>query len=222
MLHFEQQTWAKGFSRLAGVDEAGRGPLAGPVVAAAIYIEPDFLRAEAHGLLAGLTDSKQLSDSRRRHFMEVFRSSPTCTFAVARVDPPEIDRINILQATHQAMRNALLDLKPPPDHALVDGRAPSALPCAFTAIIHGDARSLLIAAASIVAKVARDDIMLELDREYPQYGFARHKGYGTKAHLAALRRHGPCPWHRRSFRPVRQWRGIPRQLTMRVPPAAPE
>ena len=204
LLEHERQAWAAGARRLAGVDEAGRGPLAGPVIAAAVVVERDRLEAEAEGLFKGLTDSKKLSRARREHFFGVLQSAPFVHMGVGCADVGEIDSLNILNATHLAMARALQALDPPPDHALVDGLAVKGLPCSSTPIVRGDALSLSISAASVIAKVARDRIMLELDRQYPQYGFARHMGYGTAEHMEALRRHGPAPCHRRSFAPVSQ------------------
>ncbi len=205
MLAFEQDAWEKGRRRLAGVDEAGRGPLAGPVVAAALIFDRDFLIAEQFGLLRGIDDSKRLSALQRERFYKLLTGSPHVAWAVGQADPLEIDRINILRATHQAMARALAALPaPPPDFALVDGLPVPGLPCPSLAIVQGDARSLSIAAASIVAKVTRDRIMSAFDLQYPLYGFARHKGYGTSEHTRALLAHGPCPIHRRSFRPVQE------------------
>lgn len=203
-LEFEQRLWQAGFTRLAGVDEAGRGPLAGPVVAAAVWMAPDFLEREAAGLLAGLDDSKKLTERRREHFLAVFASRPEIALSAGSAEQGEIDAVNILNATHLAMSRAVSGLVPAPDHVLVDGRAVPGLPCGSTPIVRGDARSLLIAAASVVAKVTRDRHMVELDRIYPRYGFASHKGYGSQAHIRALFEYGPCPEHRRSFRPVRE------------------
>lgn len=204
MLHFERQAWAAGRARLAGVDEAGRGPLAGPVVACAVCFDPSFLQAEEHGILAGLTDSKRLSKARREHFHGVLTQSASVCFALGQAEVDEIDRLNILRATHLAMARALQKLEPAPDFVLVDGLPVPGLPHPSEAIVGGDGLSLSIAAASVIAKVTRDRIMVELDREFPAYGFADHKGYGTKEHLEALRKHGPCTCHRRSFAPVSQ------------------
>jgi len=204
LLRFERQAWAAGRRRRAGVYEAGRGPLAGPVVAAALVFDPDFLQQEVHGRLAGLNDSKQLSAATRERFFALLTAQPEVDYAVGICSVAEIDDLNILRATHQAMVRALRALPRLPDLALVDGLPVPGLPCPAQAIVAGDAQSLSIAAASIIAKVTRDRIMAELDRQYPHYGFARHKGYGTRAHLDALRRHGPCPCHRKSFAPVRQ------------------
>jgi len=203
MLEHEQACWSRGISRVAGVDEAGRGPLAGPVVAAAVIIETDFLQREQHGLLGHLNDSKKITARRRDLFFDLLTSSEQVICAVSIVAAERIDTVNILRATHLAMAEALQQLQPPPDIALIDGLPVPGLPCASEAIVGGDGRSLSIAAASIIAKVTRDRLMRQLDARYPQYGFAQHKGYGTAAHLAALREHGPCPEHRRSFAPVR-------------------
>lgn len=202
MLQFERQLWDQGFARLAGVDEAGRGPLAGPVVAAALVFDRAFLEAEQFGRLQGVTDSKALTESQREEFYLLLSAHCPVSIGVGMAEVAEIDSINILRATHLAMARALQALSPPADFALVDGLPVSGLPCPSRAIVKGDARSLSIAAASIVAKVTRDRIMQQLDREYPHYGFARHKGYGTRTHMEALLEYGPSPVHRRSFRPV--------------------
>ena len=204
MLRFEQEAWAGGFLRVAGVDEAGRGPLAGPVVAAAVVFDRDFLEAEAEKSLAGLDDSKKLPASRREFFFALLSACPHAQIGVASASVEEIDSLNILRATHLAMARALGQLQPPPDLALVDGLPVKGLPVPHRAIVGGDAASLSIAAASVMAKVTRDRLMVEMAARYPAYGFERHKGYGTKAHLDALRRHGPCPAHRKSFAPVAQ------------------
>lgn len=204
MLQFERQAWGQGHRRLAGVDEAGRGPLAGPVVAAALAFDRDFLEDEQYGLLKGVNDSKRLSATQREDLYVFLAGSARVSFAVGVASVREIDDRNILRATHLAMSRALAGLTPACDFALVDGLPVPGLPCASLAIIEGDARSLSIAAASIIAKVTRDRMMVDLDRVYPQYGFSRHKGYGTRAHLQALLNYGPCPEHRRSFRPIRE------------------
>jgi ribonuclease HII len=190
--------------RVAGVDEAGRGPLAGPVFAAAVVFEKDFLEAEATKSLAGLDDSKKLSASRREFFCALLSACPHVQIGIASASVEEIDALNILRATHLAMARAVAQLQPPPELALVDGLPVKGLPVPHRAIVGGDATSLSIAAASVMAKVTRDRLMVELAAQYPAYGFERHKGYGTKAHLEALHRHGPCPAHRRSFAPVAQ------------------
>ena len=203
MLLHERALWdADPALLLAGIDEAGRGPLAGPVVAAAVAMRAGTAESLCDGALRGLTDSKRLTAARRAHFCALLNELPGVAVGVGVVDPAEIDQINILNATWQAMRLATLALPFLPGHALVDGLPVKGLPCASTALVKGDAKSLLIAAASVVAKVTRDRMMLELDAAHPEYGFAKHKGYGTAAHIRALRLHGPCPEHRRSFRPV--------------------
>ena len=204
MLDFESGVWSGAQSAVvAGVDEAGRGPLAGPVAAAAVSIPREFARELLDGPLAGLTDSKQLTERERERFHDILCSLGCISIGYAEASAREIDQMNILRATHLAMRRALEALPLPPAHALVDGLPPTGLPCPFTAIVKGDARSLLIAAASVVAKVRRDRRLAAMDALYPGYGFAVHKGYGTRAHLAALRRLGPCPEHRMTFAPVR-------------------
>ncbi len=208
MLQFERQAWEQGAVRLAGVDEAGRGPLAGPVVAAAVVFDRAFLEAEQHGLLRNVNDSKTLTASQRESAFLLLTGRCPIELGVGMADVAEIDSLNILRATHLAMARALSALCPLPDMALVDGLPVQGLPCRSQAIVDGDARSLVIAAASIVAKVTRDRMMQDLDRQYPVYGFAQHKGYGTRAHMQALLEHGPCPAHRRSFRPVQDALGI--------------
>lgn len=173
-------------------------------MAAAVVFHRDFLEAEAANSLRGLTDSKQLTPRQRDRFFEQLTSNPAVSFAVGCSEVAEIDSLNILRATHAAMARALSLLSPPSDFALVDGLPVPGLPCESQAIVRGDASSLSIAAASVIAKVTRDRLMVELDRQFPGYGFARHKGYGTEAHLDALRRLGPSPCHRRSFAPVLQ------------------
>jgi ribonuclease HII len=191
----EAELAARGFAKIAGVDEAGRGPLAGPVVAAAVILPPDF-RAE------GLNDSKKLTPAARRRLFATLTTTREVVFGLGRAEVEEIDQLNILRATHLAMRRAVDALAVRPDHLLIDGLPVPSLPIASTALVRGDALSLSIAAASILAKVSRDEAMEALDREYPAYEFARHKGYGTALHLKALAKYGPCPAHRRSFAPV--------------------
>lgn len=210
MLGFEQKCWARGLVRLAGVDEVGRGPLAGPVVAAAVVLERGFVEREQNALLAGMTDSKKLSAAQRERFAGRLRESPHVHVGIGTASVEEIDRLNILQATHRAMVRAVNALLQRPDFVLVDGRSAPVFPCEAEAIVGGDGRSLSIAAASIVAKVYRDEYMRAQDRLYPQYGFARHKGYGSRAHMQALFRYGPCPLHRRTFRPVGEAEAIQR------------
>ncbi len=203
MLDIERHLWAKGYLRLAGVDEAGRGPLAGPVVAAAVVFPSGFLEQEEKGLFADLTDSKQLSGQERVRFFDILTASPLVEIGIGFGEVREIDEINILRSTHRAMARAIMDLPAPPDHAIVDGLPVPDLPCPSSAIIKGDSKSLSIAAASVIAKVTRDRWMCELDRRHPEYGFSRHKGYGTAAHFQALLKHGSTEHHRKSFRPVR-------------------
>ena len=204
MLRFEQEAWTGGLLHVAGVDEAGRGPLAGPVVAAAVAFAKDFLEAEAERSLAGLDDSKKLPAARREFFHALLSACPHARIGVASASVEEIDSLNILRATHLAMARAVAQLAPLPDLALVDGLPVRGLPVPHRAIVGGDAASLSIAAASVMAKVTRDRLMVELAAQFPAYGFERHKGYGTREHLEALRRHGPCPAHRKSFAPVAQ------------------
>lgn len=204
MLQFERQYWDSGLVRVAGVDEAGRGPIAGPVVAGAVVLDCSFAESEEHGLLKGLTDSKKLSETRRDYFFSLLLESPYVEIGVGSADIGEIDDINILRATHVAMSRAINNLPALPHHVLVDGLSVKGLPCPSTAIVGGDSRSLSIAAASIIAKVVRDSYMKKLDLIYPEYGFAKHKGYGSKFHIQALLEHGPAPVHRRTFRPVRE------------------
>lgn len=182
--------------RIAGVDEAGRGPLAGPVAVAAVILDPARP-------IAGLGDSKALSEARRDALEPLIRER-ALAWHVEMVSAAEIDRLNILRATLEGMARALRALSPGADHALIDGnRLPPGLPCPAEALVKGDAREPAIMAASILAKVARDRWMCELDARHPGYGFALHKGYPTPAHLENLRRLGPCAEHRRSFAPVR-------------------
>ena len=192
------QTVARGMAEhelIAGVDEAGRGPLAGPVVAAAVVLDP---RAP----IDGLRDSKQLTAPGRERLAALIRER-AYAWSLGRADAGDIDRINILQATLLAMMRAVAGLPTCPDRVLVDGLHCPRLPCSVEAVVGGDRHFASISAASILAKVTRDAEMVELDNHYPQFGFRRHKGYPTREHREALRRHGPCPFHRRSFAPVR-------------------
>jgi ribonuclease HII len=209
---FESALWRSGCLRVAGVDEAGRGPLAGPVVAAAVVLPPAWLESGLPPALQGLNDSKQLTEARREAFYAVLTQSPQVHFAIAEADPATIDRINILQATHRAMNQALAQLAPPPGHALVDGTRVKTLRFPQTALVKGDARSYSIAAASVLAKVTRDRQAAAWQQQWPEYGFAEHKGYGTPQHLAAIRQHGPCPIHRRSFAPLKPAQSAQPQL----------
>ena len=203
----EEEGYARGFSCIAGLDEVGRGPLAGPVVAAAVVLPRGF----SHD---GIKDSKLLTAKQRKKLALVIRAQ-TESWGIGVVEVEEIDRINILKASLLAMAKAFAALRQRPDYLLIDGNQQipaemlrishpsSSAPPQQKTIVKGDRLCLSIAAASILAKVARDEMMVELDKHYPQYGFAGHKGYGSAAHLEALRRFGPSPVHRRSFRPVR-------------------
>lgn len=192
----EREAWRLGYRIVAGVDEAGRGPLAGPVVAAAVILPCDFDPT-------GIDDSKKLAPFERDCAYERIMQECHCA-AVGVIEPSTIDRVNILQATRLAMIQALQNLDITPELVLLDGLKMPGFPLPCKAIVRGDACSVSIAAASVVAKVTRDRIMLELDRKYPQYGFARHKGYGAPEHLEAIQRFGPCPEHRFSFSPIRK------------------
>jgi ribonuclease HII len=185
----------KGYTSIAGLDEAGRGPWAGPVVAAAVILPKDLL-------IEGLNDSKKLTPIKREKLFEIITKKAS-GIGVGIVDNNSIDELNILQATHKAMNIALSRLGNDYDIVLVDGLPVSTITGKQEAIIQGDGKSASIAAASVIAKVTRDRIMNDFSESYPQFGFSRHKGYGTKEHLAALKKYGPCPLHRRSFSPVK-------------------
>lgn len=191
-LRFEKQLRAGGVQIIAGIDEAGRGPLAGPVVAAAVILPEKFRHKR-------LNDSKQLQPHIREEIYTELTQRADVLWAVATICHEEIDRINILQATYQAMRQAVAGLPVAPEHCLIDGRRVPRFEWPHTAIVDGDCKSLSIAAASVIAKVTRDRIMVEMDGPYPMYEFARHKGYATQLHLERLAQHGPCAIHRRSF-----------------------
>lgn len=191
MWEIEQSWMEKGYESICGVDEAGRGPLAGPVCAAAVILPPNLE-------LPGLDDSKKLSDKRRRELFPLIKEK-AIAYGIAFADHDEIDEINILQATYLAMQRALDQLSVKPQLALIDGNRAKDFGVPVQTVIHGDSLSASIAAASILAKVTRDNYMLEMAEEYPQYGFDVHKGYGTKAHYAALTEYGACPIHRQSF-----------------------
>jgi ribonuclease HII len=186
---------AAGYSKVAGVDEAGRGPLAGPVVAGAVILPRDF----QHRVL---NDSKLLTPAVREELYRELTGNPPVTWAVGSASVEEIDRFNILAATWQAMYRALAALAVQPDHVLIDGLPVPPIKIPQTAIVGGDGRSFSIAAASVLAKVTRDRWMTELHQQFPQYNFAQHKGYGTPEHCAALDKFGPCPIHRKTFAPV--------------------
>ncbi len=190
---FESNAFALGHALICGIDEAGRGPWAGPVVASAVILDP-------RNIPQGLNDSKKLNETKREAlYNPIMQSSQV---GVGIVSASEIDDINILQATFLAMQRAFDHLKTKPDLALIDGNKSPKLICKTQTIIGGDAKSLSIAAASIISKVTRDRIMHQHDQTYPLYGFAKHKGYGTAAHAAALNLHGPCAEHRKSFKPI--------------------
>jgi len=200
VLLYEKEAWASGFLRLAGIDEAGRGPLAGPVVAAAVIFDPEYIKMELATTFGRLTDSKAMTEARREEYFELLTCSEFAAIGIGIIDAVEIDQINILKATHKAMALAAKQVNP--QFALVDGLPVKGLPCESKSIVKGDALSISISAASIIAKVTRDRIMLELDVRYPEYGFSRHKGYGTKQHLEALKKYGSTRIHRQTFRPV--------------------
>ncbi len=201
MLTYERQAYLEGFELLAGIDEVGRGPLAGPVVAAAVILPPDINDETVRKELSGIKDSKKLSPPQRRRAYHLIQKK-AIGIGIGVVDEKTIDEINILQATYRAMRQALANLTPCPGYLLIDGIHIPGINLPQHAIKKGDSLSLSIAAASIIAKVTRDDWMEQLHELYPAYNFASHKGYGTREHLKAIEKHGPCPIHRRSFRGV--------------------
>jgi len=194
-IDFERQAVSDGFKYIAGVDEVGRGCLAGAVVAAAVILDL------SKPLPAGLNDSKKLSEKKRRLIEAEIREN-ALAFSIAQIEAEEIDRINILQATKKAMRIAVENLQPKADFLLIDAIQLKEIPLPQKAIIKGDAISASIAAASVIAKTYRDNLMREFDKIYPEYSFAKHVGYGTKAHFEAIRQHGACPLHRKTFRGV--------------------
>jgi len=194
-LELENELWSTGLRRVAGLDEAGRGPLAGPVAAAAVLL-PEGYR------LAGLDDSKKLTAARREKVFEALLEDDRVEWGLAYAEVEEIEEVNILRATHAAMARAVGTLRVAADFCLIDGLNVPGFPLPSRGVVKGDGISLSIAAASVIAKVSRDRRMLGYAEEFPEYGFERHKGYGTKVHLEALRRHGPCAIHRRTFQPV--------------------
>lgn len=197
MYQFEENALIDGFHYIAGIDEAGRGPLAGPVVAASVIL--DFNQR-----IVGLNDSKKLTPAKRDALYELIKKQ-AISIGIGSASPELIDEINILQATRRAMLDAVRNLQIKPDILLIDGITPIESSLQQRTIKQGDARSASIAAASIVAKVTRDRLMMEYDKQYPHYGFARHKGYGSALHLAALSEHGPCPIHRKTFAGVKEF-----------------
>ena len=194
-LSFEIARQSSGAACVAGIDEAGRGPLAGPVSAAAVILPKGF----KHDLL---DDSKKLTEKRRELLYEELTSHDDIMWSLSYAEVEEIEKINILKATHAAMGRAAMSLAQLPDFCLIDGLPVPNFPLPSEGIVKGDGKSLSIAAASIIAKVSRDRLMLEYAGQYPEYGFERHKGYGTKLHMEALREHGPCPIHRKTFAPI--------------------
>lgn len=192
ILNFESKLWRKGKNNIAGIDEAGRGPLAGPVVAAAVVFPQKYF-------FEGIKDSKKLSEKKRVEIFDIIKSN-TLSIGIGIIPHYIIDEINILSATFKAMHMAIEQLNPIPDHLLVDGPHFAEMNIPATKIIDGDAKCFTIAAASIIAKVTRDKLMMEYDELYPQYGFAKHKGYGTKEHLEAIKKFGLCEIHRKSFK----------------------
>lgn len=194
---FEEQLTSKGFKAVAGIDEAGRGPLAGPVVAASCILPPDTL-------FDALNDSKKLTPKQREILFQKLTTNPGVIFGIGKASAKEIDKINILQATFLAMQRAVDAMEHLPDYLLIDGNRSPLFSIPRETIIGGDGISLSIAAASILAKVTRDRIMIEMDEKWPEYGFKKHKGYGTKIHMEALKKWGPCPEHRMGFSPVRE------------------
>ena len=191
MWEIENSLYSNGFKVICGVDEAGRGPLAGPVCAAAVIL-PKGLE------IPGLTDSKKLTDKKRRELFPVIQEQ-AIAYGIGWATQQEIDEINILQATFLAMQRAIDQLEGKADLALIDGNREKDFGLPIMTVVKGDSLSANIAAASVLAKVSRDDLMVNMAQEYPEYGFEIHKGYGTKVHYAALREHGPCPIHRMSF-----------------------
>lgn len=196
MFKYENEVWSMGFKLIAGVDEAGRGPLAGPVVAAAVALRNSQIE------FPPVFDSKQLSAKQRSELRDALINNQDLIIAIAEISSEEIDSINILNATHKAMAKALEQIHGI-EFALVDGLPVKGLPCPHKAIVKGDSKSALIAAASIIAKVHRDEIMMEFAKIYPQYGFDKHKGYGTREHAAAIKKFGVSPIHRKSFEPIK-------------------
>ncbi|MCI9652933.1 MAG: ribonuclease HII [Acholeplasmatales bacterium] len=194
LYEFEEKLYDEGFHLICGVDEAGRGPLAGPLVVAACILPP-FLRIE------GINDSKQLSAKKRKELYKVIVKN-ALAYKIVFVTEEDVDSLNIYQATKKGMLMAIAGLKNKPDYALIDAMPLGELEIPHNSIIHGDARCASVAAASILAKVTRDEYMEKMDIKYPNYGFKKHKGYGTKAHMQALEKYGPCKIHRKSFAPV--------------------
>jgi ribonuclease HII len=194
---FEKKAFQKGFSKIAGIDEAGRGPLAGPVVSAAVILPVSFQ-------VPGVTDSKKITPKKRYYLYEKIYDEAV-SIGIGIIDPVEIDRINILQAALAAMASAVENLAPQPEFLLIDGTFSISSPLPQEAIPKGDALSISIAAASIIAKVSRDNLMERYHQDYPQFGFSKHKGYPTRSHKEAIRQFGCCPIHRKSFKGVKEY-----------------
>lgn len=194
MTSYERRAYSNGYKYIAGIDEAGRGPLAGPVVAAAVILPENFK-------LLGLNDSKLLNEQTRNTFFTIIKEQ-SISYGISIIDNHQIDKVNIFEATKLSMREAFDQLTPTPDHLLVDAVKLSKLPCTSESLIKGDMKSISIAAASILAKVTRDNLMREIHNEYPIYDFASNMGYGTKHHMEKLKQAGASPYHRKSFSPV--------------------
>ncbi len=194
MLEYEKKYWDMGKKLVAGIDEAGRGPLAGPVYAACVVFEPGVV-------IEGINDSKKLTEKKREQLFDVIIEK-ALYYSIVAVDEKVIDQINILEATFKAFRDSLNKLPVMPDIALIDGNRAKDIPTEYETVVKGDSKSQCIAAASILAKVSRDRFVTELDKKYPQYGFAKHKGYPTKEHYAAIAQYGPSPVHRLTFKGV--------------------
>ena len=201
---YERECLANGYCFIAGIDEVGRGPLAGPVVASSAMFSSEVIKAGLPHSLKDVNDSKKLSEKKREHLFDVLNDFDGVDFGISIIESEEIDRINILQATYKAMSNSLISLEHNPDHLLVDGRPVKSLGKSQSAIVKGDSLSYSIGAASIIAKVTRDRMMKKFDLKFPGYGFSSNKGYGTREHLNALNDLGPCSIHRLSFAPIRK------------------
>lgn len=201
---YERECLANGYCFIAGIDEVGRGPLAGPVVASSAMFSSNVIKAGLPNSLKDVNDSKKLSEKKREHLFDVLNDFDGVDFGISIIESEEIDRINILQATHKAMSKSLISLENNPDHLLVDGRPVKSLGKSQSAIVKGDSLSYSIGAASIIAKVTRDRMMKKFDLKFPGYGFSSNKGYGTREHLNALNDLGPCSIHRLTFAPIRK------------------
>ena len=201
---YERECLANGYCFIAGIDEVGRGPLAGHVVASSAMFSSEVIKAGLPNSLKDVNDSKKLSEKKREHLFDVLNDFDGVDFGISIIESEEIDRINILQATHKAMSKSLISLEHNPDHLLVDGRPVKSLGKSQSAIVKGDSLSYSIGAASIIAKVTRDRMMKKFDLKFPGYGFSSNKGYGTREHLNALNDLGPCSIHRLTFAPIRK------------------